>query len=127
MLLLETSDLRSRRSRPSSAAAAPVEEKTAFDIILTDLSGNKVDVIIKAFPKLAWHCPPQYFACMSGITFMVNDRGEPTAAVIDLRRHGKLWEDFYDVALAKSRAAETREPIETVKRRLNWAGKIVAC
>lgn len=55
---------------------------------------------------------------MSGITFLVNDRGERTAAVIDLRRHGKLWEDFFDVAQAKSRAAEPRESIESVKRQL---------
>ncbi len=55
---------------------------------------------------------------MSGISFMVDESGERTAAVIDLRRHRKLWEDLYDVALAKSRAAQPRESIESVKRRL---------
>ena len=45
---------------------------------------------------------------MSGITFMVDERGQKTAAVIDLRKHEQLWEDFYDTLLAKSRAA--REP-----------------
>jgi hypothetical protein len=32
---------------------------------------------------------------MSGITFVVDGRGRKTAAVIDLRKHEQLWEDFY--------------------------------
>jgi hypothetical protein len=55
---------------------------------------------------------------MSGITFMVDSRGEKTAAVIDLRRHRKLWEDFYDTVLVESRAKEPRESLDSVKRRL---------
>jgi hypothetical protein len=33
---------------------------------------------------------------MSGITFRVDERGQKTAAVIDLRKHEQLWENFYD-------------------------------
>ena len=55
---------------------------------------------------------------MSGITFMIDSHGKKTAAVIDLRRHGKQWEDFYDTALTESRAAEPRESLAAVKRRL---------
>ena len=55
---------------------------------------------------------------MSGITFMVDSRGEKTAAVIDLRRHRRLWEDFYDTVLVESRAKEPRESLDSVKRRL---------
>jgi hypothetical protein len=55
---------------------------------------------------------------MSGITFMVDSRGEKTAAVIDLRRYRKLWEDFYDTVLVESRAKEPRESLDSVKRRL---------
>ena len=55
---------------------------------------------------------------MSGITFMINSRGTKTAAVIDLRRHRKLWEDFYDTALAETRGHEPRESLDTVKRLL---------
>ena len=29
---------------------------------------------------------------------MIDSTGRKTAAVIDLRRHRKLWEDFYDTA-----------------------------
>jgi len=55
---------------------------------------------------------------MSGITFMIDSQGNKTAAVIDLRRHRKLWEDFFDTLLAESRAHEPRESLESVKRRL---------
>ena len=60
---------------------------------------------------------------MSGISFMIDESGEKTAAVIDLRRHGRVWEDFYDVLLAESRAQEPRESLESVRRRLDSARK----
>jgi hypothetical protein len=59
---------------------------------------------------------------MSGITFMVDSSGKKTAAVIDLRRHRKLWEDFFDTLLAESRAREPRESLDSVKRRLKIGG-----
>ena len=52
---------------------------------------------------------------------MVDSRGTKTAAVIDLRRHRRLWEDFYDTVLAESRAQEPRESLASVKRRLKLA------
>ena len=52
---------------------------------------------------------------------MIDSRGEKTAAVIDLRRHRKLWEDFFDTVLAESRAREPRESLDSVKRRLKRA------
>jgi hypothetical protein len=55
---------------------------------------------------------------MGGITFMIDSKGNKTAAVIDLRKHRKLWEDFYDCLLAESRAHEPRESLDSVKRRL---------
>ena len=58
---------------------------------------------------------------MGGVTFMVDSKGKKTAAVIDLRRHRKLWEDFYDIALTQSRAGESRESLASVKRRLSLA------
>ncbi|HEX4084267.1 MAG TPA: hypothetical protein VHY22_05105 [Chthoniobacteraceae bacterium] len=60
---------------------------------------------------------------MSGITFMVDSHGRKTAAVIDLRRHRKLLEDFFDNLVAESRASEPRESLASVKRRLKLAGK----
>jgi hypothetical protein len=55
---------------------------------------------------------------MSGIQFMTDSRGQKTAVVLDLRRHRKLWEDFFDTATAESRAREPRESLDSVKRRL---------
>jgi hypothetical protein len=55
---------------------------------------------------------------MSGIAFMVDERGRKTAAVIDLQQHGRTWEDFYDTLIAESRAHEPRESLATIKRRL---------
>ena len=49
---------------------------------------------------------------------MIDSKGNKTAAVIDLRKHRKLWEDFYDSLLAESRAREPRESLDSVKRRL---------
>ncbi len=55
---------------------------------------------------------------MGGVTFIIDSKGRKMAAVIDLRRHRKLWEDFYAAALAESRAHEPRESLNSVKRRL---------
>jgi hypothetical protein len=60
---------------------------------------------------------------MSGIAFMVDERGRKTAAVIDLQQHGRAWEDFYDTLLAESRAHESRESLESVKHRLKLKHK----
>ena len=54
---------------------------------------------------------------------MVDERGEKTAAVIDLRKRGQLWEDFYDTLLAESRANEPREKLESIRQRLHLKRK----
>jgi hypothetical protein len=61
---------------------------------------------------------------MKGVQFVIDERGEKTAVVIDLKRHSKVWEDFFDVATAKSRQDEPRETLAAVKRRLHRAGKL---
>lgn len=60
---------------------------------------------------------------MKGVQFVVNEDGEKTAAVIDLKRHSAVLEDFFDVAVAKSRRGEPRESLDAVKRRLEKAGR----
>jgi hypothetical protein len=55
---------------------------------------------------------------MKGVEFVVDDAGERTAVLIDLKRHAGLWEDFYDKALAETRKTEPREGLAEVKRRL---------
>lgn len=61
---------------------------------------------------------------MSGVQFVVDEKGEKTAVFIDLKRHGRLWEDFYDGLVARRRAHEPRESLQTVRRRLMRARKL---
>ncbi len=53
-----------------------------------------------------------------GVQFVVDEDGEKTAVVIDLRKNFELWEDFYDRALAMQRRREPRESLTQVKARL---------
>ncbi len=54
---------------------------------------------------------------MSGIKFLVDDAGNKTAVLLDLRRHRRLWEDIYDRMLIGSRRHEPRVSLEHVRRR----------
>jgi len=58
---------------------------------------------------------------MEGIQFVVDETGEKTAVLIDLRKHGELWEDFYDLKLARQRQDEPRESLEEVESMLGLA------
>lgn len=55
---------------------------------------------------------------MRGVQFLVDEDGRKTAVLIDLKKHARLWEDFYDRALVESRKDEPRESLDFVKRRL---------
>ncbi len=55
---------------------------------------------------------------MKGIQFVVDGSGRKMAVQIDLKKQGRLWEDFYDRALTKRRAAEPRESLASVKKRV---------
>ena len=55
---------------------------------------------------------------MRGIQFVVDDKGEQTAVLIDLQEHGELWEDFYDCLIAQARANEPRESLAEVREQL---------
>lgn len=61
---------------------------------------------------------------MKGIQFLTNDEGEKTAVLIDLKKHGELWEDFYDSLVAHARTEEPRESLDTVKKLLKKQGKL---
>jgi hypothetical protein len=55
---------------------------------------------------------------MKGVEFVVDDDGKKRAVLIDLKEHRELWEDFYDVLLAKEREAEPRESLQEVKKKI---------
>ncbi len=61
---------------------------------------------------------------MEGIQYVVDDRGKRIAVMIDLQRHGALWEDFCDNLTARSRAEEPRETLDFVKETLRKQGKL---
>jgi hypothetical protein len=58
-----------------------------------------------------------------GIEFLVNDRGETRAVLIDLKKHGALWEDLCDAYLVHARRREPRESLAKVKRLLRRTTK----
>jgi hypothetical protein len=60
---------------------------------------------------------------MPGVEFLVNDRGEKHAVLIDLKKHGALWEDLYDAYLVSARRREPRESLAQVKRLLQRSSK----
>jgi len=61
---------------------------------------------------------------VKGIQFLVDDMGEKKAVLIDLKTHGEVWEDIYDSILARKRADEPRESMETVRKRLTRRGRL---
>ncbi len=61
---------------------------------------------------------------MTGIQFITDERGEKTAAVIDLKMHKALWEDIEDVLVSRSRRHERGVPLEKVKTELIASGKL---
>jgi hypothetical protein len=55
---------------------------------------------------------------MSGISFLVDNRGRKKAVMIDLDQHGSVWEDFHDLLVVRSRRREPRETLAEVEKRL---------
>ncbi len=61
---------------------------------------------------------------MTGIQFITDEKGRKTAAVIDLKKHRAIWEDFEDVLTSRSRRNEKRVPWDKVKADLIRSGKL---
>ncbi len=55
---------------------------------------------------------------MEGVSFVFDERGERKAVLIDLKKNGALWEDFYDSVVARERVNEPRETLHEVKRKV---------
>lgn len=55
---------------------------------------------------------------VKGVEFVVDDEGRQKAVLIDLKKHGKIWEDFYDSLLVKERESEPRESLKIVKKKV---------
>lgn len=61
---------------------------------------------------------------VGGIQFITDEKGQKTAAVIDLKTHKALWEDIEDVLVSRSRRHERGVPLERVKADLVARGKL---
>ena len=61
---------------------------------------------------------------MKGVEYFFDDRGQPKAVLIDLKKNRKLWEDFQDIAVAHGRRSEPRMPLERVEADLRARGKL---
>ncbi len=49
---------------------------------------------------------------MTGIQFVTDERGRKVGVLIDLKRHGALWQDFWDGLLSEKRRKEKSIPYE---------------
>jgi hypothetical protein len=49
---------------------------------------------------------------MSGIQFVTDAKGRKVAVQIDLKKHGAIWEDFWDGLVSESRRKEKAIPYE---------------
>jgi len=61
---------------------------------------------------------------MDGIQYIVSDNGDKTAVLIDLKKYKNIWEDIYDIILAKNREKEPRESLKSLKSRLQKQGRV---
>ena len=55
---------------------------------------------------------------MKGVEFLVDDEGRKKAVLIDLKKYGDVWEDFYDTLRVKERESEPRESLKEVKKKV---------
>lgn len=63
---------------------------------------------------------------MSGIQYVIDEKGRKVAVQIDLKVHGDLWEDIEDVLVSQSRRREKRIPLNKVKTRIPFTGRSFA-
>ena len=63
---------------------------------------------------------------MTGIQFLTDKKGRKVAVKIDLRKHGAVWEDFYDGMISEQRRKQKGVPFEAVKADLIKRGRLRA-
>jgi hypothetical protein len=49
---------------------------------------------------------------MTGIQFVTDEKGRKVGVLIDLKKHGAVWEDFWDGLVSESRRKEKSIPYE---------------
>jgi hypothetical protein len=61
---------------------------------------------------------------MKGVQYLIDDKGQKRAVVMDLKIHGSLWEDICDVLVARQRRKGPTIPLEQVKAELRKSRKL---
>jgi hypothetical protein len=61
---------------------------------------------------------------MTGIQFLTDEKGRRVAVQIDLRKHGPLWEDFYDGLVSERRRKEKGISFRAFKADLVKRGRL---
>jgi hypothetical protein len=54
---------------------------------------------------------------MTGIQFVTDDKGRRVAVQIDLKKHGAIWQDFWDGLISETRRKEKAIPYEQYRAR----------
>jgi hypothetical protein len=60
---------------------------------------------------------------MTGIQFLTDRKGRRVAVQIDLKKHGALWQDFWDGLISESRRREKGVPYEQYRARRLTRGR----
>jgi len=61
---------------------------------------------------------------LEGIRFVTDASGKQTDVILDLNRYGEIWEDIYDILVARERQGEPRESLKNVRQMLLADGKL---
>jgi hypothetical protein len=61
---------------------------------------------------------------MSGIQFVTDEKGRRVGVLIDLKKHGAVWQDFWDGLVSESRRKEKGIPLEKIKADLVKRGRL---
>ncbi len=49
---------------------------------------------------------------MGGIQFLTDEKGRKVGVLIDLKKHGAIWQDFWDGLVSENRRKEKSIPYE---------------
>ena len=63
---------------------------------------------------------------MTGIPYVMDEKGRKVAVQIDLKQYRELWEDIEDVLVSRARRHEKRIPLDKVKAGLVKSGKLAS-
>ena len=61
---------------------------------------------------------------MQGINFIIDDRQQKVAVVIDLQEYGDLWEDFYGRLLATAQHKDESQKSD-IDRKISLRGSVL--